>query len=73
MAGGSHGRFFAIICLEWLPQAFLVLFLVPQPYNIKGKSIDGTWVVLQKLGSVRLRLGLCQLPHSASLLKSGAM
>ena len=43
MAGGSHGRFFAIICLEWLPQAFLVLFLVPQSYNIKGKSIDGTW------------------------------
>ena len=43
MAGGSHGRFFAIICLEWLPQAFLVLFLFPQPYNIKGKSIDGTW------------------------------
>ena len=43
MAGGSHGRFFAIICLEWLSQAFLVLFLVPQPYNIKEKDIDGTW------------------------------
>ena len=28
---------------KWLPQAPLPIFLVPQPYNIKGKSIDGTW------------------------------
>ena len=43
MVGVFPRALFSIICLEWLPQAFLVLFLVPQPYNIKGKSIDGTW------------------------------
>ena len=43
MVCSSHGRFLSIICLKWLPQAFLILFLVPQPYNIKGKDTDGTW------------------------------
>ena len=43
MVGVFPRALFSIICLKWLPQAFLVLFLVPQSYNIKGKSIDGTW------------------------------
>ena len=41
MVGGSHGCFFSIICLEWLSQAFLVLFLVPQPYNTRQYAPSG--------------------------------
>ena len=62
MVCSSHGRFSSIICLKWLPQAFLVPFLVPQPYNIKGKSIDGTWEELwqcckPQVAAFNVRLG----------------